>query len=43
LFFTIPLNVAVVTWEKIVVDVKIINDADSSDRFISLRIAIDLD
>jgi len=41
LFLTVPLNVAVVTWEKIVVVLKIMKVADRIDRFISFRIAID--
>jgi hypothetical protein len=41
LFLTIPVNVAVVTWEKRVVVLKIVKVADSIDRLSSLRIAID--
>jgi hypothetical protein len=40
LFLTIPLNVAVVTWEKIAVVLKIMNNDDSIDRRIGLLIAV---
>jgi len=40
LFLTIPLNVAVVTWEKMAVMLKIMNNADNIDMLISLLIAV---
>ena len=40
LFLTIPLNVAVVTWEKMAVVLKIMNNADNVDMLISLLIAV---